>query len=137
MQVNATRCTFTELLDVLDAPLRPICEALRETIAEVHASFIEVVWRRQRIASYGVGPKKMTEHYLYIAPYASHVNLGFYRGAFLNDPAGLLEGKGKRLRHVKVDDAGLARSNGLKRLIRQAISERLAGRSPDSASGPT
>ena len=126
MQINPTRCTFAELLEELEAPLRPICEALRQTIAEVHASFVEVVWRRQRIASYGVGPKKMSEHYLYIAPYRSHVNLGFYRGAFLNDPEGLLEGKGKRLRHAKISDAGLANSAELKHLIRQAISERLA-----------
>ena len=126
MQINPTRCTFAELLEELEAPLRPICEALRQTIAEVHASFVEVVWRRQRIASYGVGPKKMSEHYLYIAPYRSHVNLGFYRGAFLNDPEGLLEGKGKRLRHIKIDAAGLADSAELKHLIRQAISERLA-----------
>jgi hypothetical protein len=130
MQVNPTRCTFEELLEALDAPLRPICAALRQTITEVHGSFVEVVWRRQRIASYGVGPKKMTQHYLYIAPYRSHVNLGFYRGAFLNDPAGLLEGKGKRLRHIKVDDAGLADSAELKHLIRQAISERLAACAP-------
>ena len=126
LQVNPTRCTFAELLESIDAPLRPICAALRETIAEVHASFVEVVWRRQGIASYGVGPKKMSEHYLYIAPYRAHVNLGFYRGAFLNDPGGLLEGRGKRLRHVKIGEAGLADSAELKHLIRQAISERLA-----------
>jgi hypothetical protein len=126
MPTNATRCTFAELLDALGAPLRPICEALRETISEVHGSFVEVVWRRQRIASYGIGPKKMSEHYAYIAPYRSHVNLGFYRGAFLNDPEGLLEGKGKRLRHLEISDAGSANSAALKHLIRQAISERLA-----------
>ena len=28
--------------------------------------------------------------------------IGFYRGALLDDPAGLLEGAGKRMRHVKV-----------------------------------
>lgn len=126
MQVNPTRCTFAELLDTLDAPLRPICEALRETIAEVHASFVEVVWRRQGIASYGIGPKKMSEHYVYIAPYRSHVNLGFYRGAFLNDPAELLEGKGDCLRHIKIDAAEAAKSAAVKHLMRQAISERLA-----------
>lgn len=130
MQINPTRCTFAELLDAIDAPLRPICEALRETIAEVHASFVEVVWRRQRIASYGIGPKKLSEHYVSIAPYPSHVNLGFYRGAFLNDPDGLLEGKGNRLRHVKIDDRTVAHSGELKHLIRQAISERLAACTP-------
>jgi hypothetical protein len=32
----------------------------------------------------------------------SHVNVGFFYGAMLADPAGLLEGSGKRMRHVKL-----------------------------------
>lgn len=39
---------------------------------------------------------------LYLADYSRHVNLGFYRGADLADPDGLLEGTGKSLRHVKL-----------------------------------
>jgi len=31
-----------------------------------------------------------------------HVNVGFFHGAALEDPAGLLEGTGKRMRHVKL-----------------------------------
>ena len=34
--------------------------------------------------------------------HATHVNVGFYRGAELPDPAGLLQGGGKRMRHVKL-----------------------------------
>jgi hypothetical protein len=50
----------------------------------------------------------------YVAAYRDHVNVGFYFGALLKDPAGLLEGTGKRGRHVKlrpgadVDAAALA-----------------------------
>jgi hypothetical protein len=51
----------------------------------------------------------------YVAAYKDHVNVGFFFGALLNDPAGLLEGTGKRGRHVKlwpdraVDAAALTR----------------------------
>jgi hypothetical protein len=51
----------------------------------------------------------------YVGAYADHVNVGFFFGALLNDPARLLEGTGKRGRHVKlrpgheVDSAALAR----------------------------
>src|SRR5262245_49962527 len=38
----------------------------------------------------------------YVNAFKSHVNVGFYRGAALADPAGLLEGAGKRMRHVKL-----------------------------------
>ena len=34
--------------------------------------------------------------------FKSHVNVGFFQGAALEDPAGLLEGTGKRMRHVKL-----------------------------------
>ena len=38
----------------------------------------------------------------YVNAFTDHVNVGFYRGAELADPAGLLEGAGKRMRHVKL-----------------------------------
>ena len=50
----------------------------------------------------------------YVNAYKDHVNVGFFFGAQLNDPARLLEGTGKRGRHVKlrpgrdVDAAALA-----------------------------
>ena len=40
--------------------------------------------------------------FAYVDAFNAHVNIGFYRGALLDDPAGLLEGAGKRMRHVKV-----------------------------------
>lgn len=38
----------------------------------------------------------------YVDAFSAHVNIGFFHGAALDDPAGLLEGSGKRMRHVKV-----------------------------------
>jgi len=49
----------------------------------------------------------------YVNAFTDHVNVGFFRGAELRDPAGLLEGTGKFMRHVKlrpgvtVDDVAL------------------------------
>ena len=40
--------------------------------------------------------------FAYTSVRATHVNVGFYRGAELPDPAGLLHGSGKRMRHVKL-----------------------------------
>ncbi len=50
----------------------------------------------------------------YVGAFRDHVNIGFFFGALLKDPARLLEGTGKRGRHVKLwpgrelDAAGLA-----------------------------
>jgi hypothetical protein len=38
----------------------------------------------------------------YVNAFKSHVNVGFFYGAVLEDPADLLEGSGKRMRHVKL-----------------------------------
>jgi hypothetical protein len=38
----------------------------------------------------------------YVNVFRAHVNVGFYLGAELADPARLLEGNGRRMRHVKV-----------------------------------
>lgn len=38
----------------------------------------------------------------YVNAFTAHVNVGFFHGAALDDPAGLLEGAGKRMRHVKL-----------------------------------
>lgn len=38
----------------------------------------------------------------YVDAFSAHANVGFFHGAALDDPAGLLEGPGKRMRHVKL-----------------------------------
>jgi hypothetical protein len=38
----------------------------------------------------------------YVNSFKDHVNVGFFHGAMLEDPVGLLEGSGKRMRHVKL-----------------------------------
>jgi hypothetical protein len=51
--------------------------------------------------------------FAYVDAFSAHASIGFYQGAALDDPAGLLEGVGKRMRHVKlawgqrVDEAAL------------------------------
>jgi hypothetical protein len=40
--------------------------------------------------------------FAYVDVFKSHTNIGFFYGAHLDDPAGLLEGSGKNMRHVKL-----------------------------------
>jgi hypothetical protein len=66
----------------------------------------------------------MSEHLCYIGAHRAHVNLGFYRGAELPDPEGLMEGTGKRLRHIKVRDPEQVGRPALRRYIESAVAER-------------
>jgi hypothetical protein len=40
--------------------------------------------------------------FAYVAAYKAHAAVGFFHGADLPDPSGLLEGTGRRMRHVKL-----------------------------------
>ncbi len=56
----------------------------------------------------------------YVAAYRDHVNVGFYFGTSLKDPARLLEGTGKRGRHVKLRPGAAPNAEALERLVRAA-----------------
>jgi len=56
----------------------------------------------------------------YVNVFKSHTNVGFFYGAHLDDPAGLLEGAGKNMRHVKVRPGHELDSKALDSLIHAA-----------------
>lgn len=57
--------------------------------------------------------------YVYSAP--TYVQFGFFRGAALQDPKGLLEGKGQYVRHVKVRTVADIDAVAFRALLRQAL----------------
>lgn len=121
---KATLGTFEELLQLSEETMRPIVTALRETVFQVDQNACEVVRLGDRAATYGVGPRKMLDGYAYILPYKKWVNLGFYQGADLADPTGLLEGTGAKMRHVKIRSVDDANQPAVQALIRQALDKR-------------
>jgi hypothetical protein len=56
----------------------------------------------------------------YVNSFKSHVNVGFFYGAMLEDPTGMLEGSGKRMRHVKLKPDSDCDSTGLRDLVHAA-----------------
>ncbi|MEA2025179.1 MAG: DUF1801 domain-containing protein [Chloroflexota bacterium] len=116
--------TFDELMAQSEPAMRPIATRLRQVVLEVHPQAVEVARLGDRAATYGLGPKKMSEAYCYVLPHTNWVNLGFFAGAELPDPDGLLEGTGAKLRHVKVRSLGDAEAPALRVLIEAALSER-------------
>jgi hypothetical protein len=55
--------------------------------------------------------------FCYVNAFTSHVNVGFFLGAELPDPSGLLEGSGKFMRHVKLRPGSEIDSSALTKLI--------------------
>jgi hypothetical protein len=59
----------------------------------------------------------------YVNVFTSHVNVGFFHGASLSDPARLLQGDGKYMRHVKLRPETATNSRALNRLIEDAYTD--------------
>ncbi len=61
--------------------------------------------------------------FAYVNVFTSHVNVGFFCGAALPDPARLLQGTGKRMRHVTLRPGTAVDAAALGRLIQTAYSD--------------
>jgi hypothetical protein len=59
----------------------------------------------------------------YVNVFTSRVNVGFFHGAALPDPARLLQGAGKHMRHVKLQPGTATNAAALRSLIHAAYSD--------------
>jgi hypothetical protein len=61
--------------------------------------------------------------FAYVNIFTSHVNVGFFQGTGLPDPARLLQGSGKFMRHVKLKPGSNANPAALTTLIEAAYAD--------------
>jgi len=78
--------------------------------------------------------------FAYVNAFKAHVNVGFFRGAEIVDPAGLLEGTGKFMRHVRLGPERDVDATALTKLIETAYAD-MKGRvarcaDPDASPDP-
>jgi len=59
----------------------------------------------------------------YVNAFTSHVNVGFFLGAEIDDPSGLLVGTGKFMRHVKLRPETDIDTTALTKLIKTAYTD--------------
>jgi hypothetical protein len=61
--------------------------------------------------------------FAYVNVFTSHVNVGFFQGAALPDPARLLQGTGTLMRHVKLRPGTETNATALQTLIENSYSD--------------
>lgn len=61
--------------------------------------------------------------FAYVNAFRAHVNVGFFHGAEIADPDGLLEGSGKFMRHVKLRPEQDIDAKALLKLVETAYSD--------------
>jgi hypothetical protein len=82
--------------DLSDDELRPMARPWFERMRECGDEVRELLHDGHPTACLGDAA------FAYANAFRAHLNVGFFHGAALEDPAGLLEGVGKRMRHVKL-----------------------------------
>jgi hypothetical protein len=107
------------LLEKVTPEVRPLLQELRAVVQEALPQTSERVHMGWGNIHYSVGPK-MKDVVVVLDPQRAYVNLEFADGIGLPDPAGRLEGTGKRLRHAKIRSAEDARSPEIRALLIEA-----------------
>jgi hypothetical protein len=104
---------FSSFIDPHRLIARPWFERMRDCGADVR----ELLHDGCPIACVGDAP------FGYVGAYKAHASVGFYYGTALADPACLLEGAGKRMRHVKLRPGTALDEKELSELIAAAYAD--------------
>jgi hypothetical protein len=101
-RVRPPSAELLEFLAVFDAKIVELALATRAKVIALAATANETDWDAYNAVSivFHFAPKWSSGSFCHIAVYAKHVNLGFNNGAELDDPHGVLEGKGSTIRHI-------------------------------------
>ncbi len=111
---------------------REVIRKLRALVKEAMPEAFELIYHGALGYSSTSSPM---DRVVYITSGREHVTLGFMNGTDLRDPARLLEGAGKAMRHVKVRGAEGVSNPALVELVRQAWDKRKGSPRNGRASG--
>ena len=104
---------FFEFADPLRLMTRTWFERMRDCGSDVR----EILHDGCPVVCVGDAP------FAYVNAFKAHANVGFFYGAMLVDPAHLLEGEGKRMRHVKLRPGQERDGAALSKLIAAAYDD--------------
>jgi hypothetical protein len=97
--------------------------ATRGLILEEAPEASEFVYEVYTIADHFTFTERPSDAFVFTTTHTKWVNLVFNFGVALPDPAGLLQGDGKLIRHVRIAQATDLEAPGVRELVRAAIAE--------------
>jgi len=112
--------TVEEFLAGYSPDVREVALRVRALVLGAMPDATERVHPGWKVMQYGRGGK-MAGMIFAISPLRDSVNLGLSRGATAPDPAGLLRGTGKQIRHVKLTRPDEVDAPALRALIAAAV----------------
>lgn len=116
-----TELRIAQYLEAFSDDITFLVQQLRDYLKEETNPTIEIVGDSTISVNIGYGFTEMSwDCYCAIIVYSKHINISFPSGAFLSDPIGLLQGTGKRIRHIRVDKLNELKSRGVRNLLAEA-----------------
>lgn len=112
---------FQHYLDFKEKKLIDLYCQLRQWIFEINPDFNELLYHTHALVSVYSLSDRLSEAYCMIPIYSKHLNLGFHHGAILEDRNNILQGTGKRIRHIPIQSIKDFRNQKVEILLNQAI----------------
>lgn len=113
---------LNKFLKPYDPSIQELTLALRAYILRLVPQTNELIWDNYNAVSIANSKsKQLKDAFCHIAIYAKHVNLGFNRGAELSKRYLKLEGRGKLIRHLKINHKEDFQSGDLEKMVYEAI----------------
>jgi hypothetical protein len=107
-----------------DPHVSSLALALREMVLEEAPEAIESIAKGYAVAvGFSFTGKPMKDGFCHVVAYSTHVNLGFNRGAQLPDPARILKGSGKSIRHITIHGHEELENPLIRRYLQAAIEQ--------------
>jgi DNA helicase IV len=111
-----------EFLYQYDPALQSLALGVRTVVHEEMTPCHEYIFamRSKVVLLYGATERVVDDGICHINVFARHVNLGFQRGAELDDPGGVLQGTGKTMRHITLRKLSDLERPEIRAYLRQA-----------------
>src|SRR5258708_34019159 len=101
--MNRPPPTLIKFLKPYDREVRDLALQLRALVLEEMAPCYENIYDAYSAVAIGYGQSdRLRDGIFHIAVYSKHVNLGFNDGAAMDDPKGIMQGAGPRIRHLTI-----------------------------------
>ena len=111
-------------LAAYDPHVASLALALRQIVLEEAPEAVESLVNGYAVAiGFSFTGKPMKDGFCHVVAYSTHVNLGFNRGAELPDPARILKGTGKAIRHMTIRSHEDLDSPVIRRYLQAAIEQ--------------
>jgi len=109
-----------EFISGYNSSVQQLVRETRRVILDAFPNAVEVVDPPSKIVAYGFGTR-YKDLICAIAPFQAYVNLMFSQGTQLPDPDHLLQGTGKRARHLRITTVEEANRMETRRMIEAAL----------------